>query len=284
MPENLAAGSTPMSGEPLYIKTRQRAHSRHIIYMNRWIFMAALVLVSGAPALAQDVNALLKKAAAAEAAFREEEALSLYQQALRLQPHSVATLCHCCDLSCRIGNRLPDRDRRIDDFKAAYQYALAAYRLDSTNSEVNVMMAFSLGRLTLIQTNKERVETAVAIKRYAERALRSDPANYKAYIVLGRWNYEVSKLNFIERAFARWFYGDLPAASLGDAIRDYEKSLALRPDFMLNYYELAKALHRDGQDARAIGLLQKMDRLHDEMYDDRTIRAEGRKFVQEWSK
>ena len=252
--------------------------------MSKWVFALALVIVSGVPAYAQDVSVLLKKAAAAEAAFREDEALSLYQQALRLQPRSVTVLCHCSDLYCRIGNRLPDRDRRISYFKTGYQYAQTAYRLDSTYSEAGVMMAFSLGRLTLIQTNKERVETAVAIKHYAERAIQYDPANYKAYIVLGRWNYEVSKLNFIERAFARWFYGDLPAASLADAIRYYEKSLALRPDFMLNYYELAKALHRDGQDARAIGLLQKMDKLHDEMYDDRTVRSEGKKFVQEWSR
>jgi hypothetical protein len=53
---------------------------------------------------------------------------------------------------------------------------------------------------------------------------------------------------------------------------------------MLNYYELAKALHRDGQDRQAIGLLKKMEGLHDEMYDDRTVRAEGKKFVQQWSR
>ncbi|HEV2481664.1 MAG TPA: hypothetical protein VGS79_18465 [Puia sp.] len=252
--------------------------------MSKRIFALALVALSSAPLFAQDVSMLLKKAAAAEAAFREDEALAVYQQALRLQPHSVVVLCHCSDLCCRIGNRLADHDSRISFFKTGYQYAQAAYRLDSTNSEAGVMMAFSLGRLTLIQTNKERVESAVAIRHYAERAIRYDPANYKAYIILGRWNYEVSKLNFIERTFARWFYGDLPAASMADAIRNYEKSLALRPDFMLNYFELAKALHRDGQDARAIGLLRKMDRLHDEMYDDRTVRAEGQKFVQEWSR
>jgi tetratricopeptide (TPR) repeat protein len=253
--------------------------------MNKPLLVLALGLIlSGGPVFAQDVSLLLKKAATAEAAFREEEALSLYQQVLRLQPHSVTVLCRCSDLECRIGNRLSDRDQKISYFKTGYQYALTAYRLDSSNSEVNVMMAFSLGRQTLAQTNKERVETAVAIKQHADRAIRSDPANYKAYIILGRWNYEVSKLNFIERAFARWFYGDLPSASLADAIRNYEEGLALRPDFMLNYYELAKALHRDGQDTRAIAMLRKMEGLHDEMYDDRTVRVEAKKFIEEWSK
>ena len=251
-------------------------------YMSKWGFMVLGLLFLRAHA--QDATVVLKKAAAAETAFREEEALSLYQQALRLQPRSVVVLCRCSDLSCRIGNRLPDRDERIGYFKAGYQYALTAYRLDSTNSEAGVMMAFSLGRLTLIQTNKERVEAAVAIKRYAERAIHYDPANYKAYHILGRWHYEVSKLNFIERAFARWFFGALPEASLSEAIRNYEKSMSLRPDFMLNYLELAKALHRDGQDVRAVALLRRLDGLHDEMYDDRTVRAEGKRLLEEWSK
>jgi len=253
--------------------------------MMKWVVVLAFgIFVQGMPVFAQDATALLKKAAAAESAFREEEALSLYQQALRLQPHSIVLLCRCSDLSCRVGNRLPDRDQRIADFKAGYQYAQTAYRLDSTSSEVNVMMAFSLGRLTLIQTNKERVEAAVAIKRYAERAIYYDPANYKAYHILGRWHYEVSKLNFIERTFARWFFGALPAASLDEAIRNYEHSMSLRPDFMLNYLELAKALHRDDQDLRAIALLRRMDRLHDGMYDDRTVRKEGATLLAEWTR
>ena len=232
-------------------------------------------------AQAQDVSALLKRAAKAEAEFREEEALGLFQQALRSEPRNSFILCRCSDLSCRIGNRLTDRDRKISFFRSGYQYASTAYTLDSTNSEVNVMMAFSLGRLTLIQTNKERVEAAVAIKRYAGQAIRYDPANFKAYHILGRWHYEVSKLNFIERTFARWFFGALPDASLADAIWNYEKSMALKPDFMLNYLELAKALHREGQDTRAIGLLRRLDGLHDEMYDDRTVRAEGATLLDE---
>lgn len=253
--------------------------------MSKWVIaLAAGILFLRVPVFAQDASALLKKAAAAEASFREGEALSLYRQALQLQPHSVVILCHCSDLSCRVGNRLVNRDQRIGYFKAGYQYARTAYRLDSTNSEAAVMMAFSLGRLALIQTNKERVEAAVAIRRYAERALRYDPTNYKAYHILGRWNYEVSKLNFVERAFARWFYGALPEASLGDAMRYYKQSMALRPDFMLNYLELAKTLHRDGDDSGAAVLLRRMATLRDEMYDDRTVRAEGEKLLAELSR
>lgn len=247
--------------------------------MIRWIiFFAGLLPLRG---LAQDTTTLMQKAARSEAAFREEEALSAYRAVLRMRPLQLTALIRCSDLSCRIGNRQTDRNKKIDYFKAGYQYAQAAYRLDSTNGEANIVMAFSLGRMVLLQTNKERVTAANDIKRYAENAIRYDPSNFKAYHILGRWHYEVSRLNFLERMFARWFYGSLPEASLADAIRNYEKSMALRPDFMLNYLELAKAMHRDGQDVRAISLLRQMDTLRDEMYDDRQVREEGRKLLTE---
>lgn len=227
---------------------------------------------------------LIQRAARSEAAFREEEALGEYKAVLRVWPQQLTALIRCGDLSCRIGNRQTDPEKKIGYFKAGYQYAQTAYRVDSTNSEVNIVMAFSLGRMVLIQTNKERVTAANDIKRYAENAIRYDPANFKAYHILGRWHYEVSRLGFLERMFARWFYGSLPEASLADAIRNYEKSMALRPDFMLNYLELAKSLHRDGQDKRAMALLRQMDTLADEMYDDRQVRLEGKKLLAELAK
>ncbi len=245
--------------------------------MIRWSIFLLILLPFRA--LAQDANAWLNKAARAEAAFKEEEALAAYKQVLRLQPQNVSVLCRCSDLSCRIGNRQADKERKIADFREGYRYALKAYDLDSTNSDVNIVMAFSLGRLTLIQSGKEKVAAAVDIKRYAEDAIRYDPMSFKAYHILGRWQYEVSRLNFLERTFARWFFGALPEASLQEAIRDYEKSMSLRPDFMLNYLELAKALHRDGQDARAIQLLRHMATLNDQMYDDRQVRAEGARLL-----
>jgi len=135
--------------------------------------------------------------------------------------------------------------------------------------------------MALIQSGKERVATARDIKRYAENAIRYDPKSYKAWHILGRWNYEVSGLNPIEKFFARWFFGALPEASLDDAIASYEKSMALKPDFMLNYYELARCYRRQGQKDKAIRLLRQMDALKDEMYDDRQIREQGHQLLKE---
>ena len=247
--------------------------------MNRVI----LVLLLAVPftAFSQDLTTLLHQAARLETEFREEEALPEYQQVLRLQPHNIVALCKCSDLSCRIGNRQTNREKKIGYFKEGYSYAQAAWRLDSTDAEVNIVMAFSLARMALIQSGKEKVAAANEIRRYAQNAIKYDPRNYKGYHILGRWNYEVSGLNFIERTFARWFFGVLPDASLDDAIGYYEKSKALNPGFMLNYYELARAYHRDGKKEEAIRLLRQMDTIKDGMYDDRQVRIEGRALLKD---
>jgi len=233
-------------------------------------------------AFTQDVPALLQQAAWLESSFKEEEALVKYQEIVKLQPQNVFALCHCSDLNCRIGNRQDSRDKKIGYFKAGRDYANTAWRLDSTNSEANVVMAFSIGRIILLESGREKVAGAGAIKRYAENAIKYDPGNYKAWHILGRWHYEVSGLNFIERTLAKWLYGALPDASLQESIRDYEKSMSLRPGFMLNYLELARACHRDGQNARAIQLLRRLDSLKDGMYDDRQVRREGQQLLAEW--
>jgi hypothetical protein len=244
-------------------------------------YVVCFLLFFSFRAFSQDAPALLHRAAQLDSAFKEDQSLQLYQQVLRLQPHNIAALCACCDLSCRIGNRQDSRDKKLSYFKAGQSYAGTALQLDSNNSNVNLEMAFSIGRMILLESGREKVAGAGAIKRYAEKAIRLDPRSYKAWHILGRWHYEVSNLNFFERTLARWFYGALPDASLKEAITDYEKSMALQPQFIINYLELAKACRRDDQKARAIRLLRHIDTLPDEMYDDRQVRQEAKRLLAE---
>jgi tetratricopeptide (TPR) repeat protein len=248
--------------------------------MTRWFVLLSFLFLSSR-SVAQDIAVLLNRGAQLEAAFREDEALPLYEKAAQLQPGNIVALIHCSDLLCRVGHRLKDRDKMIAYFRSAYTYAQRAYRIDSANSEANVVMAFSLARLALDQSGKERVVSANEIRRLAEQAIRDDPGNFKAYHILGRWHFEVSGLNFVERTLARWFFGTLPESSLEECISNLERSKALRPDFMLNYFELARAYHREGQNGRAIALLTQMERLPDVMYDDRTVREQGEKLLKE---
>jgi len=248
--------------------------------MLRTLFLAYLLLPLHG--IAQDITAVLRQAGQLESAYKEGEALLKYEEALRIQPSNLTALIKCSDLSCRIGNRQPDKAGKTPYFKAGRAYAETAWRLDPGNSEANIVMAFSIARMALIQGGREKVAAAEDVKKYAENAIRCDPANFKAYHILGRWNYEVSGLNIFERTLAKWFFGALPEASLHEAIVNYEKSMKLAPGFMLNYLELARACHRDGQKARALRLLRQMDTLTGSMLDDTRVRQEGKKLLADW--
>ena len=230
----------------------------------------------------QDVSQLLKEAQRQESLLRENEAFLKYAEVLKFDPGNIVALWKCSELCSRIGARQADKDKMQPYFSAARNYASAALRVNQNSSEANCAMAFALGRISRISTTKERVILAKDVKYYAENAIRLDPSNFRAYHILGRWNYDVSDLSMAERSFARMFYGKIPDASLEDAITDFEKSRALYPGFILNYYELARSYHRMGQDKKAIAFLKILLTMPDLIYDDIRIKVIARQLLTEW--
>lgn len=248
--------------------------------MVRFLFFMLLVLPR--ENFAQDVDVMLKEAQQQESAFRENEAFLKYAGILKIQPSNIAALCKCSELCSRIGNRQKEKSKKTDYFKAAKNYAQAALRANPNSADANFVMALAMGRLSLISSGREKIIVVNDIKQYAEKAISLDPDHFKAYHLLGKWNYEVSNLNAFERALAKLLYGGLPEASLGKAILYYEKSRSLNPGFVLNYLELARAYHRLGEQKKAIGMLNLMMPLPNNMLDDTRVKEEGKTLLKEW--
>lgn len=141
-------------------------------------------------------------------------------------------------------------------------------------------MAFALGRMAIISSGDERINAVKDIRKYAEKTIQLDPLHYKAYHVIGRWHYEVSNLNTVERWLLKMAYGSLPKSSLETSIRNYEKSRQLNPAFLLNYLELAKAYDRQSNERKAMELLNTMMKLPLASSNDEIIKAEGRKLLE----
>lgn len=231
---------------------------------------------------AQDVNTVVKEADRLEAIPDEIAALSKFKEALKIKPTHLHALSKCSELCSRIGQRQTNSKLRDEYYLAAKIYAQTALKIDSTNSEANTSMAIMLGRSTLTKSGKEKVASAKDLKKYVEAAIKSDPNNFLAWHVLGRWHYEISNLNMVERAAVKLFYGGFPPSSLKESIAAFEKSKALTSGFILNYFELAKAYHRNNQTDKAIATLNEMMRLPNHTEDDPTIKANGKKLLDDW--
>jgi tetratricopeptide (TPR) repeat protein len=227
----------------------------------------------------QDINGLLKQAGQHEAALRENDALQAYLEVLKHQPANMVALCKTSELYNVLGKRQAKKDAQRQYYNNAHKYAKLALKTNPNSSEANFVMALSMGRIALMASGEEKINAVKDIKNYADRCIQLDPTNYKGYHVLGKWHYEVSDLNSVERWLVKVTFGGLPKSTLEDSIKNYEKSRQLNPTFILNYLELAKAYRRQDEKNKAIALLEAMMKLSPVAADDVKIKNMGKKLL-----
>lgn len=243
------------------------------------IFFGFLFLNSSS----QDINYFLNEGKRLEALPDEKGALKKFKEVLKLQPGNLYALSKSSELCSRIGNREADTKSRDNYYSAAVIYAKTALKLSPADDEANTAMAIAVGRTVLIKSGKEKISAVKDIKHYADIALLTNPHNFKAWHILGKWNYEVSNLNMMEKAAAKVFFGGLPPASLSNAIASYEKAKTISPSFLLNYIELARAYNRNGDKNKALVQLKKLLTLPSLSEDDPRIKVEAQKLIKSWS-
>jgi tetratricopeptide (TPR) repeat protein len=170
----------------------------------------------------------------------------------------------------------------MDFYTAAKIYAERALKINPKDSEANVVMALAYARMSLLKSGKEKVAYVREIKTYSDRAVASNPENFKALFVIARWHYEVSNLSGIEKAAVKVFFGGVQKNSLDSALIYYERVRAIRPDFVLNYLELAKAYNKNNKRQKAIEILKYMLKLPNTAADDPTVKAEAKQLLEAW--
>ncbi|HRD56895.1 MAG TPA: hypothetical protein PK504_02550 [Ferruginibacter sp.] len=231
---------------------------------------------------AQSFDMLIKEAEALEAAPQEKAALLKFKEALKQNPTSLLALWKCSELCSRIGNREKDTKVRDAYYLQAKTYAGTALQHYPNSDDANVSMAIAMGRMAMVKSGKEKIEAVKDIKRYADIALKNNIRNFKAWHIIGKWHYEVSNLNMMEKAATKVFFGGLPASSLKDAIKAYEFAKALNPNFSLNYLELAKAYKRNDEKNKAIETLKKVADIPSYTEDDPRIKTEAAQLLKNW--
>ncbi|RYD72962.1 MAG: hypothetical protein EOP53_20980 [Sphingobacteriales bacterium] len=249
----------------------------------KWFLFLLLSFVSFVSATAQDVTALVKEADRLEVLPNEAAALAKFQEAQKVAPANIYVLYKCSELCSRIGSRETSNPQKRDEwFKLAHGYAALALKADPLSDQANVCMAMILGKSTLTKSGKEKLKNARAIKKHLDVALKTNSNNYLAWHILGRWNYELSNVTAIEKAGAKLFYGGVPEGTLKNAIAYFEKARAFQPYFILNCLSLAHAYHKDGQTAKAIGLLKALQAFPVKTEDDTRHKQDALKLVKKW--
>lgn len=249
----------------------------------KYFFTAVLISLS-IYCQAQDINALLKEANRLEMVPDEKASFHKYKEVLKLNATNIVALNKCSELCSRIGQReISNTKLRGEYYLAAKIYAETALKVDPNNSEANCVMAIALGRSSLSKSGKEKIINAREIKKHVDAAIKNNPQNFKAWHVLGRWQYEISNLNGLERSLVKILFGGLPPATLKQSIYAFEKARTLRPEFILNYFEMSKAYKDSNNKIKAIACLQTMFNLPTQTEDDPVIKEKGRALIKIWN-
>jgi hypothetical protein len=170
----------------------------------------------------QDINTLIKEGNRLESVPEEKGAFRKFKELLKLSATNIYALNKCSELCSRIGQRETTNTKlRSDYYAAAKIYAETALKVDATNSEANCVMAIALGRSSMSKSGRDKIENAKEVKKYVDAAIAGDNKNFKAWHVLGRWQYEISNLNSLERGLVKLFYGGLPPATLKQSIASF---------------------------------------------------------------
>jgi len=245
------------------------------------VFASAALLLLSAFSYAQTADEIVEQARQQEKQMKDAAALSLYKDALKVQPENIAALTGASELSSREGNRAGDKDEKVRIYSEAKGYAEQAIKLAPENAEANYVMAVALGRAATTVGAKEKVAAYKEVKRYAELAVKFNPQYAKAYYVLGKLNYDMANMNALEKAAAKMLFGGMPEGSLQSAIANYEKCRKLDPSLLQNYQDLAKAYKENEELEKSIEVLRKAVTLRPIYQDDLAIKSACKKMLEE---
>jgi tetratricopeptide (TPR) repeat protein len=137
-------------------------------------------------------------------------------------------------------------------------------------------MSMASGNLTDFESDNKKVVSYVRdVRYYADRAVAIQPNYGKAQYVLGKWHYEMVKLNAFKKAAVKLFYGGLPEGDMNKAITHMERCRQLEPYFVSNYLDLGRAYKENRNPTKAIEILSHLQKLPNRNSADPIMKAAG---------
>ena len=226
------------------------------------------------------VRAKLFQAAALANAFKDSEALGVYQEILKLDPAHYLALWQAAVLSVKIGARYTDETRKSAYFDAARQYAERAQVLRPEGGESNYAMALAMFNQATLYKAGARLEAFRDLRSHVYLATERRPDLPEAWQLLGRWQYRLAHYNLLERLYSKLVLGGMPSGGDSrEAMADLEKAVQLSPRSLPFHYDLARMCNYQGRRRRAIALLLAAQQISPITSEDLVILRSCRKML-----
>ena len=208
------------------------------------------------------VRTKLAQAASLGSAFKDSEALAVYQDILKTVPTHYLALWQAAVLSVKIGSRYSDETRKAAYFDVARQYADRALLLQPEGGESNYALALVLFNQATLLPAGARLQVFRDIRAHAYLATEKRPNWPEAWQLRGRWQYRVAHYNVFERLYSKLVLGGVPAGGDSrEAMANLEKAHQMAPLNIQVGYDLARMYIYQGRRKMAIAVLREVEKV-----------------------
>src|SRR5215471_8219437 len=191
---------------------------------------AALALgVASTGAGAESAGELIQKGDVFYNNLQAAEALEFYLPAEKLDPNNVRLLVRIAREYRHLMSDATEASEKRQLGNTAVDYAQRAVALAPKDPETQLALAISYGKILPMEETRQQIATSRLIKSAADKVIALDPTNDLAWHVMGRWYLALADVGTVKRALAQIKYGKLPPAKHEDAVRCFEKAIALNP-------------------------------------------------------
>jgi len=255
--------------------------NRQVIALTLFCVLLHASSVAQAPSDTSRIAVLLHDGDTLTEQFDNQGALATYRKAFALDTTRCATLWRISRAYIDIGEHLPvatreEQDEQLRTYETALAFAERAVDADRGNSMAWTRRSIAKGRIALFKGIWESVSLVKQTKADIDTALAIDSTNDVANYILGRIHAKVTEKPLI----LRWPLG-LAWADIDDAIKYYEKAIALKPDFIMYRLDAARAYVETDQYDLAKRHLSAIDTISNQDEDDEQYRKEAADLLKE---
>jgi tetratricopeptide (TPR) repeat protein len=172
--------------------------------------------------------------------LQPSEALKFYLPAEKLDPNNAELLVRIARQYRHLMSETGGSGEKHQLGATAVEYAQRAVALAPNDPETQLAVAISYGKLIPFLSSKEQIADSRLIKTAVDKVIALDAGNDLAWQILGRWYLNLAEVSGVKRALAQMAFGRLPHATYEDAMRCFEKAIALNPNRLMHYIQLGR--------------------------------------------
>ncbi len=212
--------------------------------------------------------------------FENQKALDKLLQADKMDQNNFNIMWRISRSYVDIGEHLPnktdaDKEKQLEYYQKAFEYADKAVKMKPDSAIGYVRRAIANGRVALFKGVWSAIDFVKQVKVDCEKAISLDSNNAGAYYILGRTHAKLCE----KSKMIRWPLG-LGWANMEESLQYYNKSVSLRPTFILYRLDAARAYIKEENTVKAKELLISIAAIAKQDEDDDQYRKESKELLE----